>query len=718
MNDELDIRHFGNYDLVRRIDIGGMGEVYLAHQRTAFGREVAVKIIRSDLVHDITARKRFLREAEVNAYLKHDYILSLVEFGEEQGRLFLVSPYIKGGNLGARLQKGPISLSEVKQLFTALVQAVSYLHKRGVIHRDLKPSNILLDHEEDSGLDTVRLIDFGIAALLGMPENASLTMTGHEVGTVAYMAPERANGIAAPSNDIYSLGVLLYQMLTGRVPSAQDMVPLPQPLERVIRQCTAFDPDDRFATADELLSAFEQATQSLTGKKLPTVVESPPVAQAPIIVEDDQTDVPPAVTYTPPSARKPRSGVEAVPAAIDNRPAYAPAQPVRSTQTQNIPLHNSVDSPSSFSSSSEGSEIRLSPFPNNRMTFSGDDYNAPTTYLDPNHAHLPQTATRSYKQSKRVKRTHPKGSLVVLVAAFIMIIILVMSGLVYLITQAAITASVTISPRVQMISSAFTVVAKPGLIRIDAASSSIPASALTSKQTVSQQGSTSGIANCYLGVFNCKQAVSLSDVNNLSYQLRKTADGQIDQDLQKQLGAGKFTAVGHTVYQDVSIVPDPPIGTVSPTVTVSLVEEGSLEYIKTQDVHDLAMLLLKNKLSPGYTLIDSLTQIGQPVVQSVAANGQVTIAVAAGSVERYQITPAELTDIQHHLTGKDQKQAHALIATHPNLDQSVVVIHITYGDTIPASAGQIKMLTVNPTNLPAVQLPPLPTPVATPKPTT
>src|SRR5579859_989488 len=81
---------FGNYDLVRRIDVGGMGEVYLAHQRSAFGRAVAIKIIRSDLVHDMTARARFLREAEVSAHLKHEHILPLFEFGEDQGRLFLV----------------------------------------------------------------------------------------------------------------------------------------------------------------------------------------------------------------------------------------------------------------------------------------------------------------------------------------------------------------------------------------------------------------------------------------------------------------------------------------------------------------------------------------------------------------------------------------------------------------------------------------------------
>src|SRR5579884_2884348 len=124
VRDEANGRRFGNYELVRRIDVGGMGEVYLARQRSAFGREVAVKIIRSDLMHDMTARKRFLREAEVSAHLKHEHILPLFEFGEEQGRLFLVTPYIKGGTLGHRLQRGALALDEVHLLFRALVQAV------------------------------------------------------------------------------------------------------------------------------------------------------------------------------------------------------------------------------------------------------------------------------------------------------------------------------------------------------------------------------------------------------------------------------------------------------------------------------------------------------------------------------------------------------------------------------------------------------------------
>src|SRR6266487_625746 len=252
-------RSFGHYDLVRRIDVGGMGEVYLARQRTAFGREVALKVIRSDLVHDITARKRFLREAEVSAHLKHDHILPLYEFGEEQGRLFLVTPYIEGGTLARRLQAGSLTLSETHQLFTALAMAVAYVHKRGVVHRDLKPTNILLDTEEETGQVYVRLIDFGIASLPGIVSDAALTTAGHEMGTVAYMAPERLNGIAAPSNDIYSLGMILYQMLTRRLPGEDPAIMLPRPLNDIVQHAIALDPRDRIATADELRYAFEDA---------------------------------------------------------------------------------------------------------------------------------------------------------------------------------------------------------------------------------------------------------------------------------------------------------------------------------------------------------------------------------------------------------------------------------------------------------------------------
>ena len=274
---------FGNYDLVRRIDVGGMGEVYLAKQRSAFDREVAVKIIREDLVHDLTARQRFLREAEVSSHLKHEHILPLYEFGEEQGRLFLVTPYIEGGTLARRLQNGPLPLSEVRQLFSALVNAVAYIHRRGVVHRDLKPSNILLD-QGNEGHVYVRLIDFGIAKLQGTSASPPLTTGGNEMGTIAYMAPERLSGVAAPSNDIYSLGVILYQMLTGHLPIDEQgrpqWVPLPQPLDDVVHRCMAPRVDERFGSAEEVLTAFERACQQMgmATRLLPTENATPATA--------------------------------------------------------------------------------------------------------------------------------------------------------------------------------------------------------------------------------------------------------------------------------------------------------------------------------------------------------------------------------------------------------------------------------------------------------
>src|SRR3989442_306216 len=260
--EDQSLPRFGNYDLVRRIDVGGMGEVYLAHQLSAFGRVVAIKIIRSDLVHDMTARARFLREAEVSAHLKHEHILPLFEFGEDQGRLFLVTPYIEGGTLARRLKSGPLSLPEVRQLFIPLVQAVAYIHRRGVIHRDLKPTNVLLDEED--GQVYVRLIDFGIASIQGSIASPELTTAGSEVRTIAYMAPERLSGVVAPGSDIFSLGVILYQMLTWQFPVGQQPLNLPQPLEYVVHRCIAIRPEDRFATAEEVLKNFERAYQFLT----------------------------------------------------------------------------------------------------------------------------------------------------------------------------------------------------------------------------------------------------------------------------------------------------------------------------------------------------------------------------------------------------------------------------------------------------------------------
>jgi len=698
-----DIQRFGNYDLVRRIAVGGMGEIYLARQRTAFGREVAVKIIRSDLVHDITARQRFLREAEVNAYLKHDHILPLVEFGEEQGRLFLVTPYIKGGTLLQRLQTGSLSLAEVHQLFIALVEAVAYLHKRGVIHRDLKPSNILLDREEDSNRVYVRLIDFGIATLQGLSASAPLTMAGHEMGTVAYMAPERLDGVAAPSNDIYSLGVILYQMITGQLPKAGEMVSLPRPLDYVIGHCIIANPKERFGSADDLLTSFEQTYQvaksscdvnksfvAIRSSTSPSTINSAPLrsTQPPLTRDSTPSSSFDSATIVRPDRRTIREEP------LSSSPPLQKATLVSSGSLAAIPRP----------------EVILPPLPGKQEAFKGEDYSAPTSFLDP--ASLRGDRPVNFKKplpisNKRNKRNRP---LIAPTITLILVILLAMGVLGYQTFQSSILANITIRPRVQPISAVFMLTAKPEIKNIDAASSSIPAGVLTSTQTSSQQGETTGKTNCTLGFFDCQQAVSPDDIQTLSVQIWPKLRSKIDQDLQKQAHDAGATVVGNSTYSNETIAQNPQVGTASQTVTVTVTEQGSIEYFKAKDVDDLAVLLLKQKLDQHYQLIDSLTHIGQFAVQQVNPDGTLQIAVAAGGVARYQMPASELADIQNHIKGLTQKDALVQIAKDGNIDPNAIGIHISYGNTIPNNVQQIKIQTINPSNLPPVELTPLSSP--------
>jgi serine/threonine protein kinase len=694
-----EIQHFGNYDLVRRIAVGGMGEVYLARQRTAFGREVAVKIIRSDLVHDITARQRFLREAEVNAYLKHDHILPLVEFGEEQGRLFLVTPYIKGDTLLKRLQTGPLSLAEVHQLFTALVKAVAYLHKRGVIHRDLKPSNILLDREEDSNRIYVRLIDFGIATLQGLPASASLT-TGHEIGTVAYMAPERLDGMAAPSNDIYSLGVILYQMITRQLPMADKMVALPAPLDYVIEHCILPNPKERFASADDLLAAFEQAYHIVK-----TVCDVNNPFAAPNNFPSPSTINPAAPTaisgplltrdFTPPSFFDSATVVQPDSHTIQEEPLL----PYQRAKLANADHLAAMPQP----------DVVLPPLPRKQTVFTGEDYSAPTLSLDP--AQLgrdkPVIARRTpLASTKSAKRNR---SIIAPTITLVMVILLVMGALGYQAFQASILATITISPRTQPVSKVFTLTAKLGLNKIDVASSSIPASVFTNIQTDSQQGETTGQTNCTLGIFDCQQSVSSDDIEELSSQMEPKLRAKIQQDLQKQVQAANAIKVGSTRYSNETVTPNPLVNTVSPTVKVTLTEQGSTEYVKVQDIDDLAVSRLKQELNQHYQLIDSSTRIGQPVIEQVNPDHSVQIKIAAGGRARYQMPASELANIQNQIKGLTQKDARAQIAKDPNIDpKSIIGISISYGNTVPNNVQQIKVvIVINPSNLPPVELTPI-----------
>lgn len=261
----------GPYRVLNQVGQGGMATVYKAYH-AAMDRYVALKVLPRQLAEQPAFVERFRQEARVIAKLEHPRILPVYDYGESEGILYLVMRYVEAGTLKERLAAEPITANDIDRFFTQLAEALDYAHRKGVIHRDLKPSNALLDAQGD-----VCLTDFGIAKLL--EGDARFTTTGATIGTPAYMSPEQAQGSQVDQRtDIYALGVILYEMVTGQVPFDADTplavilkhinAPLPLPssikpevapdVERLLLKALAKDPADRFANMGEFLSAWKQ----------------------------------------------------------------------------------------------------------------------------------------------------------------------------------------------------------------------------------------------------------------------------------------------------------------------------------------------------------------------------------------------------------------------------------------------------------------------------
>jgi serine/threonine protein kinase len=256
-------KKIGRYRIKAELGRGGMSTVYLAHD-PHFERDVAVKLLPLELLHQPTFRRRFEREAKVVAALDHPAIVPVYDFGEEAGQPFLVMRSMTGGSLSDRLKHGSLTIKEASAIISRLAPALDEVHAHGVIHRDIKPSNILFDQRNDPYIS-----DFGTAKL--MQAQTKLTDTGGAVGTPAYMSPEQIQGDEEIDgrSDIYSLGVILFEMLTGQhpyqtntpiavavkhifepVPAILDMVPnLPTECQEIIGRAMAKDKVDRFVTA-------------------------------------------------------------------------------------------------------------------------------------------------------------------------------------------------------------------------------------------------------------------------------------------------------------------------------------------------------------------------------------------------------------------------------------------------------------------------------------
>ena len=265
----------GRYHILEQLGEGGMATVYKAFD-TRLERDVAVKIIRTEsLPQNAVARalKRFEREAKALGKLTHPNIVPISDYGEYEGKPYLVMPYLPGGTLKQKLGK-PIPWQEAIRLLIPIARALDFAHRQGMIHRDVKPSNILITADGEP-----MLTDFGIAKVLDVEETMDLTGTSVAVGTPEYMAPEQATAKTADHRaDIYTLGIVLYEMVTGRKPyqadtpmavmimHARDPLPrpsqyvrdLPDSVEKLLLKALAKDPAERYQSMAEMAAAIER----------------------------------------------------------------------------------------------------------------------------------------------------------------------------------------------------------------------------------------------------------------------------------------------------------------------------------------------------------------------------------------------------------------------------------------------------------------------------
>ena len=323
----------GNYQIVERIGRGGMAEVYKGYH-PRLDRHVAIKILHGFLAEGQDFLERFEREAKAVASLRHPNIVQIHDYETKEDQYYMVMEYVDGATLTDVLiqyskSKDTMPLQEVYSIIKQVSDALDYAHKHGLIHRDIKPSNILIDN-----VGNTFLTDFGIAKIVS---STQFTATGALIGTPAYMSPEQCKGTDLTHvSDLYSLGIILYEMLTGLVPYDSETplsvlqkhitepVPsletlradLPATFEKVIKKALAKEPEDRYQRANEMCKALERALSEVegTGEKAKADIEEPTPADTTtkptVVMEgDDITDA----TFQPTVVMEETKEEEAVP---------------------------------------------------------------------------------------------------------------------------------------------------------------------------------------------------------------------------------------------------------------------------------------------------------------------------------------------------------------------------------------------------------------------
>jgi eukaryotic-like serine/threonine-protein kinase len=283
----------GRYELEKLVGSGGMSNVFRAHDRL-LERTVAIKILHEQYTRDEDYVERFRREARAVAQLAHPNIVTVIDRGEQDGRQYIVFEYIDGENLKELSARGPLDPHEAIRLALQVARALSFAHDRGLVHRDVKPQNVLLNDDGQA-----KVTDFGIARSLDVH---GVTQTGTVLGTSDYIAPEQARGQKVdPKTDIYSLGAVLYELLTGEVPYAGENFvavamrhvnePPPSVLDRrpdcplrldlAIQRAMAKDPEERYGSMEEFCTELEGCLAELNGRadEGATMIVPPPPRQ-------------------------------------------------------------------------------------------------------------------------------------------------------------------------------------------------------------------------------------------------------------------------------------------------------------------------------------------------------------------------------------------------------------------------------------------------------
>jgi serine/threonine protein kinase len=268
-----------HYRILEQLGAGGMGVVYKAED-TQLKRTVALKFLPLSLTTDAEARERFIHEAQAASALDHPNICAIYDFGTtDDGQMFIVMACYKGETLKSKIESGPLQLNDALDILVQIALGLSKAHQHGIVHRDIKPANIMVTEQAE-----VKILDFGLAKLSG---RSMMTRTGSTLGTVAYMSPEQARGEKVDQRtDLWSLGVVSYQMLTGELPFESDYEQaliysiineeargirrlkkeLPESIELIIRRLLSKEPAERYASADDLLADLLAVREGLPVK--------------------------------------------------------------------------------------------------------------------------------------------------------------------------------------------------------------------------------------------------------------------------------------------------------------------------------------------------------------------------------------------------------------------------------------------------------------------